>query len=99
MQPILNPDLAFQQALSTSVARGWEARHVDPATRTAVLYSPPGEVNHTAHILGVFLTCGLWLPVWVIVAMSAPGAKSMTLTVDEAGQPHFSKPLPPGKAG
>lgn len=89
----VSPDAAFQQALATSVARGWEARHVDASSRTAVLYSPAGQVNHVAHLLGTLVTCGLWLVVWIIVMARAQPAKSMTLTVDSVGQAHFTQPI------
>lgn len=41
----------------------------------------PGA-NHLLHLVLTLLTCGLWLPVWFLVALSSP---PRVLVVDEDG--------------
>lgn len=95
----VNAEQAFQMALMTCVQRGWQPQYVDPVSRRAVLYSPGGKCNDVAHLIAVFLTLGLWIPFWIWISAATPGPKTMTLTVDDAGQPHYTEPKPPGQAG
>ena len=50
---------------------------------TAVLvYGKP--VNHVLHLLATVFLCGLWLPVWIIVAATG-GERRRVLSVDACG--------------
>ncbi|ABE67357.1 hypothetical protein PBI_CHE12_38 [Mycobacterium phage Che12] len=41
-----------------------------PAPQPTVL---PVRTNHAMHLLLSVITCGMWLPVWIIVAMINSG--------------------------
>jgi hypothetical protein len=41
-------------------------------------------VNHVLHLLVTVLLCGLWLPVWIVVALDG-GEKRQVLSVDHCG--------------
>lgn len=69
-------------AVAWEVARGWRVE--SQSTFNAVLVSGQ-PVNNVAHLLGVLVTCGLWLIGWLIaLAMDKP-EKRMTLRVDAYG--------------
>lgn len=59
------------------------------ATAASVVTGEP--VNHVLHaILSLFL-CGLWVPVWIIIA-STNGEKHLTVSVDEYGTVRWIAP-------
>ena len=64
--------------------------HARVLTRTATTASiVTGQpVNHVAHLLASVFLCGLWIPVWAIIA-STGGEKHATITVDPQGQVHW----------
>lgn len=31
---------------------------------------PPKPTNHVFHLIMTLVTCGLWAPVWIVVALS-----------------------------
>jgi len=37
-------------------------------------------VNHLAHLLVTLLFCGLWLPIWILVAITAPRREHRCMT-------------------
>jgi hypothetical protein len=39
-------------------------------------------VNHVAHLLASVFLCGLWLPVWLLIAIFG-GERRGTVTVDK----------------
>lgn len=50
-------------------------------------------INHTLHLLVTVLLCGLWLPVWIIMAASG-GEKRTTVSVDDAGHVQRTNGMP-----
>jgi hypothetical protein len=42
------------------------------------------KVNHVLHLLISVFLCGLWLPIWLVLAMTG-GEKRTVLTVDQCG--------------
>ena len=40
-----------------------------PAPSVAVAVSAGGGTNHALHLTLTLLTCGLWLPIWILVAI------------------------------
>ena len=52
-------------------------------TSAVVAFGKP--VNHILHLLVSVLLCGLWLPVWLLIAATS-GEKRMTLAIDEDGE-------------
>jgi len=51
-------------------------------TSAVVAFGQP--VNHVLHLLVSVLLCGLWLPVWLLIAATS-GERRITLMVDEDG--------------
>ena len=54
---------------------GWtEARVAQPVamvnTQQVTVQAQPKRVNHVLHLILTILTCGLWLPVWILVSMA-----------------------------
>ena len=47
-----------------------------PAPAVAVAVSTGGGPNHALHAILTFLSCGLWLPVWILVAIFGGGSSS-----------------------
>lgn len=41
--------------------------------QSAPVYAPPKSCPHVMHAVLTFLTCGLWLPVWIIDAIAKSG--------------------------
>lgn len=56
----------LDQAVMVAVSRGarleWKA-----GTRAIIVY--PNRCNHVLHLLLCLFLCGLWLPVWIFLAM------------------------------
>lgn len=59
-------------------------------TATSAVVETGKPVNHVLHLLATVFLCGLWLPVWLIIA-STGGVYMRTLTVDETGEIHDSR--------
>ncbi|MCO5986688.1 helix-hairpin-helix domain-containing protein [Actinoallomurus spadix] len=58
-----------------------------------------GQVNHVLHLLITLLLCGLWLPVWVILAVTGT-EKRITITVDPYGTLLYNgRPVAPAPMG
>lgn len=69
------------EVLAYYVQRGARVESRDVTTAIIVSGRP---VDHWMHGIISFFTYGLWLPVWIIVAL-AGGEKRKTLSVDEFG--------------
>ncbi|WP_078344726.1 DUF2510 domain-containing protein [Mycobacteroides chelonae] len=59
----------------------WTQHVVPPAARlvapTVIVNQGP---NHLLHLILTLLTCGLWIPVWIIIAIiSASGGNRQTI--------------------
>lgn len=65
--------------------------HYAPATPQPAGVVTLGGANHVAHAIIALLTCGLWLPIWAIVAATE---KKSTRAVDVYGN-LIQKPAPP----
>jgi hypothetical protein len=72
LQDYLSQDLSYTRGRIESVT---------PYT-AVVVYGKP--VNHVLHLLASVFLCGLWLPVWILVAVSG-GEKRRVLSVDRCG--------------
>jgi len=68
-------------AIMRQVALGWR---IESQIDNQATMASGGEVNHPAHLLATVLTCGAWLPVWVILGVTG-GEKRLTITVDPHG--------------
>lgn len=80
--PISSADRAerLDTALAYEIARGW--RIESRTTQNAVLVQGR-RPNHVLHFLITVLTCGLWVFVWLLVAVG--GERRRQLAVDPYG--------------
>lgn len=85
---------ALDQELLAVVARGGR---VEARMPTSAVVATGKPVNHVLHLLVTVLLFGLWLPVWIIMAIDG-GEKRTTVSVDESGNVRRKKgaPAPPG---
>lgn len=92
--PAPPPGLSFRgRDLGLAVAQyanaGWQVQATTP-TSAVLVDGPP--TNHVLHVLVSIFTCGLWLPVWLIVAMTAK-QRRVTLMVDPYGNVVATEPF------
>ena len=52
------------------------------AYTAVVVYGKP--VNHVLHLLATVFLCGLWLPIWILIAIDG-GETRLMLSVDHCG--------------
>jgi hypothetical protein len=71
----------MQQALRDLTFRGYR---VETADGTRAIISTGEPVNHILHLLLSVFTCGLWLPIWLLIMMFG-GVKRRRVHVDEYG--------------
>ncbi|MEV5750831.1 helix-hairpin-helix domain-containing protein [Actinoallomurus sp. NPDC052308] len=105
MRPTLPPDqlrAILHSAIMRQAAMGWR---VQAQSDTQAVMSSGGQVNHVVHLLITIFLCGLWLPVWIILALTG-NEKRLTITVDPYGVLLYNgrpvtplgppMPIPPG---
>ena len=56
-----------------------------PPPVVAVAVSSGGGANHALHAVLTFLSCGLWLPIWILVAIFDSGRGSSAVVAGGAG--------------
>jgi hypothetical protein len=78
----------LQRALVEYVGSNSRVAAQSPTSATLIVGQPP---NHVAHLLATIFLCGLWLPIWAIIAATNQ-PKRFTVSVDEQGQVHWSGP-------
>lgn len=81
---------ALDQELMAAVARGGR---VEARMPTSAVVATGKPVNHVLHLLVTVLLLGLWLPVWIILAIDG-GEKRTTVSVDESGHVRRTKGAP-----
>jgi hypothetical protein len=57
----------LQRELASRTAMGWRVELLTPTSATIVQYPP--RSNHALHLVLSVLTCRLWLPVWLLIAI------------------------------
>lgn len=73
------------------VARGWR---IESQFDNHAVMATGGQVNHPAHLLATLLTCGAWLPIWVILGVTG-AEKRMSITITPEGVVLFDgRPMP-----
>jgi hypothetical protein len=55
------------------------------APAVAVAVSTGGGTNHALHLVLTLLTCGLWLPIWILAALFGGGSSSSVAVGTGAG--------------
>ena len=75
----------LQRELASRTAAGWRVELLTPTSATVVLYPP--RSNHALHFVLSVLTCGLWLPVWLLIAIieGSRGVRRQIVMVDQHG--------------
>jgi hypothetical protein len=81
---------ALDQELMAIVARGGR---VEGRMPTSAIVATGQPVNHVLHLLVTVLLCGLWLPVWIIMATNG-GEKRTMVSVDENGYVQRANRMP-----
>ena len=71
----------MEQALRDLAFRGWQVETVDGARAIVATGAP---VNHILHLLLAVFTCGLWLPIWLLL-IALGGVKRRQIYIDEYG--------------
>ncbi len=56
-----------------------------PAQAVAVAVSSGGGPNHALHAVLTLLTCGMWLPIWILVAIFSGSGRSSVAVSGGAG--------------
>jgi hypothetical protein len=72
-------------AVASHVQVGWAVESRSPTM--AVMVSHAASPNHVLHLLLSLVTCGLWLVVWLLVAVTSSGrTRRVALTVGPNGE-------------
>ncbi|MGI5223710.1 ComEA family DNA-binding protein [Actinoallomurus sp. CA-142502] len=78
-------------AIMRQVARGWR---IESQVDSQAVMATGGDVNHAAHLLISVLTCGAWVPVWLIIGL-VNSEKRVVITIDGNGVVLFNgRPAP-----
>jgi hypothetical protein len=56
-----------------------------PTQAVAVAVSTGGGTSHTLHLVLTLLTCGLWLPIWILAAIFGGGGSSAVAVAGNGG--------------
>jgi hypothetical protein len=79
--PVDHRAAIMQQALRDLTFRGYRIETVD-GPRAIISMGEP--VNHVLHVLLTVFTCGLWLPIWLLL-IALGGVKRRHIHIDEYG--------------
>ncbi len=74
--------MSLDHELTRWASAGWTISYRTPTT--AVVDSPGAPVNHLIHLILTLLTC-VWGIVWIIVAVTTPGARRLVLNMRPDG--------------
>jgi hypothetical protein len=95
IRPPLPPEqlrAILANAIMRQASLGWR---VQAQFDTQAVMASGGQVNHALHLVITLLLCGLWLPVWVVLAITG-GEKRLSISVDPYGVVLFNgRPVPP----
>ena len=71
----------------TGLERWWDGRTWGPQTRPLPAVVPhkavawvPHQTHPTFHLIMTLITCGLWLPVWLVIAIVQGMTKRRVVT-------------------
>lgn len=68
---------AYEANVAAAVRKGWRIESQTPLSTTLV---KGHRTNHVLHLILTVLTVGLWLPVWIGMAVFA-GEKHKTISI------------------
>ena len=75
----------FAHAVSVKTMQGYMVADRNDIALMAVLYKPAEKVNHLLHAIITIFSCGFWVIVWLILAMSANREKRVRISMDGNG--------------
>ncbi|GAA0958720.1 ComEA family DNA-binding protein [Actinocorallia libanotica] len=75
-------EAVLHSVISQHVAMGWR---LESRMGNQVVFVRGGQTNHVAHALITFLLCGLWLPIWIVLAV-VEQEKRTAVSVDQHGR-------------
>jgi hypothetical protein len=88
-QPPIDVDALVYRQIMMMQAAGWTLERHWPGGADFVSRGT-ASVSFGMHLLLCLFTCGLWLPVMIIMEVARPNAKRCRLTIDENGQPQYT---------
>lgn len=56
-----------------------------------VLSKPAQAVNHVLHAIVTVFACGLWAPVWLIIALSRKKEERLVISIDHFGNVSYQR--------
>lgn len=81
----------FEEALGSMLFQGFQVQ--SRAGYQATLVRPgSAPVNHVLHVILTIFLCGLWAPVWLVLAITAKPPQTQHVTVDERGLAWIAAP-------
>lgn len=85
----VDPATALAIAVAGQAASGWR---VEVQTPWQAVLANPNHVNHILHLLVSVFTGGLWLPFWLLIALtSRPSTITLTAYSDGSVGRTFTK--------
>jgi hypothetical protein len=79
----------LNQAITLAVADRWQ---VESRSQHQAVLTSGSPTNHLLHFLVTVFTFGLWLPFWLLMALTSTQKRTVA-TVDESGVVHWSEPV------
>ena len=73
----------LQQAMASLAGAGRQVTPLGPFQFQIV--NPGTTVNHVLHLLITLFTCGLWVVVWIVLALSQRPENRQLVVVDDFG--------------
>ena len=75
----------LSRAISTRTMTGWNIVDRNDTDLSAVLIFPEKPVKHIIHLIITLCTCGIWGPVWAVLALLHKGDRRVRISIDAAG--------------
>jgi hypothetical protein len=73
---------ALKAKVEEEMQKGWT---IESCTDMTARLTKGHENSHTLHLILSLLTCGIWIPVWIFIAITT-GKRSRTWKVDKQGR-------------
>lgn len=81
----------FSTIISTKTLQGYMVADRNDRALVAVLVKQGEKVNHLLHFLIFFLTCGLWVFVWLYLSIFKAKEQRVRISIDSAGNSNEEK--------
>ena len=75
----------LSRAIATKTMTGWNIVDRNDKELQAVMVFPEKPVKHIVHLIITLVTCGIWGPVWAVLALLHKGDKRVRISIDAAG--------------